>query len=110
VNDDDPVDLHPPAHPSLAPEGDRLPVDEQVVIATWSVDAVADELKISFDAAKDLLEAAYNQGRIQILGNSHFAGVACDGRWLVVEGRANLTRATREWQALRTLEREFEQP
>jgi hypothetical protein len=87
---------------------DRLPVDEQFVLCTWSVDAVADELQISFDAATDLMEAAYNQGRIQILGNSHFAGVQCDGRWLVVEGRANLTRATREWQALRAMERQFE--
>jgi hypothetical protein len=90
------------------PDADRLPVDEQVVLATWSVDAVADELQISFDAAKDLLESAYHQGRIQILGNSHFAGVACDGRWLVVEGRANLTRATREWQTLRAMERQLE--
>jgi hypothetical protein len=89
-------------------EPDQLPVDEQFVLATWSCDALADELNISFDAAKDLLEGAYAQGRIQILGNGYFAGVQCDGRWLVVEGRANLTRATREWQALRAMERQFE--
>jgi hypothetical protein len=89
-------------------EPDQLPVDEQFVLCTWSVDALADELKISFEAATDLLEAAYAQGRIQILGNSFFAGVQCDGRWLVVEGRANLTRATREWQTLRALERQLE--
>jgi hypothetical protein len=87
---------------------DHLPVDEQFVLAHWSVEALADELKISFDAAKDLMEAAYEQGRIQILGNGYFAGVQCDGRWLVVEGRANLTRATSEWQALRFMERQFE--
>jgi hypothetical protein len=98
----------PSAHP-LADERDRLPVDEQFVLCTWSVDALADELKISFEAATDLLEAAYHQGRIQILGNSYFAGVQCDGRWLVVEGRANLTRATQEWQTLRAMEREFEE-
>jgi hypothetical protein len=91
-----------------APPADRLPADEQFVLCTWSVDALADELKISFDAATELLEAAYHQGRIQILGNGYFAGVQCDGRWLVVEGRANLTRATREWQALRAMERQFE--
>ena len=90
-------------------EPDRLSVDEQFVLCTWSVDALADELKISFEAATDLLEAAYAQGRIQILGNSYFAGVQCDGRWLVVEGRDNLTRKTREWQALRELERQFEE-
>jgi hypothetical protein len=89
-------------------EPDQLPVDEQFVLCTWSVDALADELNISFEAATDLLEAAYAQGRIQILGNSFFAGVQCDGRWLVVEGRANLTRATREWQTLRALERQLE--
>jgi hypothetical protein len=37
-----------------------------------------------------------------------FSGVQVDGRWVVVEGRANLTAATREWQALRALERQFE--
>jgi hypothetical protein len=87
---------------------DRLPADEQFVLCHWSVEALAEELKISYDAAADLLEAAYAQGRVQILGNNYFAGVQCDGRWLVVEGRANLTRATREWQMLRAMERELE--
>jgi hypothetical protein len=86
---------------------DHLPVDEQFVLATWSVRALAEELFISEEAATDLLEAAYSQGRVQILGTSMFAGVICDGRWLVVEGRDNLTRATREWQALQAMERQF---
>jgi hypothetical protein len=103
-------DLHPPADPPLAPEGERLPIDEQFVLCQWSVQALAEELKIAEDAAAELLEAAYAQGRVQIMGNRHFSGVACDGRWVVVEGRANLTRATREWQALRAMEREFEPP
>jgi hypothetical protein len=88
-------------------EPDRLPPDEQFVLAHWSVEALADELKISFDAAQDLMEVAYHQGRVQMIGNSYFAGVQCDGKWVVVEGRANLTAATREWQTLRALEREF---
>jgi len=103
----EPVDLSPPAHPPLAPERDRLPPDEQYVLAHWSVEALADELKISFQAASDLLEAAYAQGRVQIIGNGYFAGVTCDGRWVVVEGRARITQATREWQTLRHLERQF---
>jgi hypothetical protein len=98
----------PPAHP-LAPEADRLPPDEQYVLCHWSVEALADELAIAFDAAADLLEAAYAQGRIEIVGNGYFAGVQCDGRWVVVEGRANLTRATREWQTLRAMEHQLEE-
>jgi hypothetical protein len=89
-------------------QGDRLPIDEQYVLCQWSVEALADELKIAEDAAAELLEAAYAEGRVQILGNGYFAGVQCDGRWVVVEGRANLTAATREWQMLRTMDREFE--
>jgi hypothetical protein len=103
-------DLHPPAHPPLADPADRLPVDEQFVLAHWSVEAVADELKISFDAATDLMADAYAQGRVQMIGNHMFAGVACDGRWVVVEGRANLTAAARQWQTLRAMERQFEPP
>ena len=99
--------LHPPAHPPLAPEGERLPIDEQYVLCQWSVEALADELKIAEDAAADLMEAAYAQGRVQIIGNGYFCGVAVDGRWVVVEGRANLTLKTREWQTLRALERQF---
>ena len=87
---------------------DRLTVDEQFVLCTWSVQALAEELLISEDAATELLEAAYAQGRVQILGNNYFAGVQVDGRWVVVEGRARITQATREWQTLRALEREFE--
>jgi hypothetical protein len=87
-------------------EPDRLTVDEQFVLCTWSVQALADELAISEEAATDLLEAAYAQGRIQILGNSYFAGVQCDGRWVVVEGRARITQATQEWITLRNLDHE----
>ena len=87
---------------------DRLPIDEQYVLCTWSVDAVAADLGISFDDAAELLETAYAQGRVQILGNSYFAGVQVDGRWVVVEGRANLTAATREWQTLRVMERQLD--
>ena len=87
---------------------DRLPVDEQYVLCHWSVEAIADELKISFDAAADLLEAAYAQGRIQILGTGYFAGVQVDGRWIVVEGRARITEATHEWVTLRALERDLD--
>ena len=86
---------------------DQLPLDELHVLCQWSVHALADELQISEAAAGDLLEAAYAQGRVQILGNGYFAGVQCDGRWVVVEGRAKLTLATREWQALRAMERQF---
>jgi hypothetical protein len=93
-----------PAHD----ERDRLPVDEQYVLCTWSVDAVAADLGISFDDAAELLEAAYAQGRVQIIGNAYFAGVQVDGRWVVVEGRANLTAATREWQTLRAMERQLD--
>jgi hypothetical protein len=100
--------LRPPAHPPLAPEDERLPADEQFVLCQWSVQALAEELKVSEEAAGELLEAAYAQGRVQILGNSMFSGVAVDGRWLVVEGRANLTRATHEWQTLRAMERQLE--
>jgi uncharacterized protein YdbL (DUF1318 family) len=90
-------------------EADRLTVDEQFVLCWWSVQALAEELKISEDAAEALLEAAYAQGRVAILGNGYFAGVQCDGKWVVVEGRANLTRATREWQTLRAMERQLEE-
>jgi hypothetical protein len=89
-------------------EPDRLTVDEQFVLCTWSVQALAEELAISEEAATDLLEAAYAQGRIQILGNSYFAGVQCDGRWVVVEGRARITQATQEWITLRNLDHELQ--
>jgi hypothetical protein len=97
----------PPAYRQAAP-GDKLPVDELYVLCHWSVQALAADLAIAEDAAADLLEAAYDQGRVQILGTSMFAGVQCDGRWVVVEGRARLREATREWQALRAMERQFD--
>jgi DNA-binding transcriptional regulator LsrR (DeoR family) len=87
---------------------ERLPVDEQFVLCTWSVQAVAADLGISFDDAVELLEKAYEQGRVQILGNDYFTGVQVDGRWVVVEGRARLTLATREWQTLRAMERQLD--
>jgi hypothetical protein len=86
---------------------DRLTDDEQFVLCWWSVQALAEALLIAEDAAKDLLEGAYDQGRVQILGNSYFAGVQVDGRWIVVEGRTRITQATHEWQTLRALERDL---
>jgi hypothetical protein len=93
----------------LAHHSDRLPVDEQYVLCQWSVQAVAADLGIGEADAADLLEAAYTQGRVQILGTSMFAGVQVDGQLVVIEGRSRLTQATSEWQALRALERQFEQ-
>jgi hypothetical protein len=87
---------------------DLLPSDEVVVLGTWACQALAAELAISEEEAKDLLAAAYDQGRVQVLGNSYFAGVQCDGRWVVVEGRARITAATREWQTLRHLQCQFD--
>jgi hypothetical protein len=55
----------------------------------------------------ELLEAAYAKGRVQILGNDYFAGVQCDGKWILVEGRARITQATREWQTLRAMKHQL---
>jgi hypothetical protein len=90
-----------------SPAPSLLTADEQFVLCWWSVQALAEELLIAEDAAKDLLEAAYEQGRVEIRGNDHFAGVQCDGRWIVLEGRARITQATREWLTLRDLERQL---
>jgi hypothetical protein len=90
-------------------EPDQLPADEQFVLCTWSVDAVAADLGISFDDAVELLEAAYAQGRVQILGNDYFAGVQVDGRWVFVEGRRQIREATQQWQTLRAMERQFDE-
>jgi hypothetical protein len=100
------VDAEPPARPVADPP-DRLTADEQFVLCWWSVQALAEELLISTDAATELLEAAYHQGRVQILGNSYFSGVQVDGRWLLVEGRARIAQATREWQTLRAMKRQL---
>jgi hypothetical protein len=86
----------------------RLPWDQQVVLGSWACDAVADDLGISYDDAKDLLAAAHEQGRVQMLGNSRIAGVAVDGRWVVVEGRYQLQQAALEWATLRMLDRQFD--
>jgi hypothetical protein len=86
----------------------RLPDDELFVLCTWAVQAVAADLGTDEDDAYALLGAAEAQGRIQVLGTSMFAGIQVDGRWVVVEGRANLTAATREWQMLRHMQRQFD--
>jgi hypothetical protein len=103
-----PMSEQPPAAPS-GPRDLQLPEDEQYVLCHWAVQAVAADLGIDEDQALALMGSAQGQGRVQILGNGYFAGVQCDGRWLVVEGRARLTLATREWQTLRAMEREFEE-
>jgi hypothetical protein len=97
------VDAEPPARPVA----DALTGDEQFVLCWWSVQALAEELLISTDAATELLEAAYAKGRVQILGNDYFAGVQCDGKWILVEGRARITQATREWQTLRAMKHQL---
>jgi hypothetical protein len=84
-----------------------LTVTEQEILAHWSVQAFADQLRISEDEALEALEAAYAQGRVAIMGTDMFAGVQVDGRWLFVEGRANLARAAHEYATLRFLERQF---
>ena len=89
-------------------EPDRLPDDELFVLCTWAVQAVAADLGIDEDDAYTLLGAAEAQGRIQVLGTSMFAGVQVDGRWVVVEGRRQLTEATREWQTLRHMQRQLD--
>ena len=93
---------------SPAPPADRLPDDELFVLCTWAVQAVAAELHISEDDAYGLLGTAEQGGRVQVLGNSYFAGVQVDGEWVVVEGRARITLATREWQTLRAMKRRLE--
>ena len=86
----------------------ELSLDQLQVLCRWSAQALADELHISLEAAGDLLEAAYDQGRVEIKGNDLFAGVMVDGRWLVVEGRYQLQQATTEWLTLQFLDRQFE--
>jgi hypothetical protein len=96
--------------PAGPPPVDQLPVDEQVVLGKWAVEAFAAEMGYDDDTARVGLEMAHRQGRVQMVGDAHTAGVLLDGRWVVVETRARLTEATHEWQTLRALEREFEQP
>jgi hypothetical protein len=84
-----------------------MPTEELMVLCQWAVQAVAADLGIDEDDALRLMHAAESAARIQIVGNSYFAGVQVDGRWVVVEGRARITQATREWQTLRHLERQF---
>jgi DNA-binding transcriptional regulator LsrR (DeoR family) len=88
---------------------DRLPADQQQILAHWSADAIAEELHISRDAAIDLLNTAYQQGRVEIKGNDHFAGVMVDGRWVVVEGRYQLQQAALEWLTLQFMERQLDE-
>lgn len=87
---------------------DRLPVDQQVILGKWSVEQVAENLAIDYDEARDLMERAFEQGRIQMLGTSQFAGVQVDGRWVLVVGRYQLQQAAHEWAALRAMERDLE--
>jgi hypothetical protein len=82
----------------------QLPEDEAFVLCHWEMQAVAEGMLISEDAASDLLIRAEEQGRIEIVGTSKFAGVRCDGLWLVVVGRQRITDATHEWQTLRAME------
>jgi hypothetical protein len=84
-----------------------LPADELFVLCTWAVQAVAADLGIDEDDAMALMASAQGEARVQILGNAYFAGVQVDGRWVVCEGRARLTLATREWQTLRAMERQL---
>ena len=107
------MDNQPPARPvdgiprPAGPQHDRLPGDELIVLCTWAVQAVVADLGIDEDDAYALLENAQAGGRVQILGNHQFAGVQVDGRWVVVEGRARITEATREWQTLRELKHQL---
>jgi len=96
----------PPGHPRV----EQLPVDEQVVLGKWAVEMFAAEMGYDDAAARSGLELAYHQGRVQMVGDDHTAGVLLDGRMLVAETRARLTEATREWQTLRAMERQFEPP
>ena len=87
---------------------DRLPVDEQVVLGRWAVEAFAAEMGYDDDAAQVGLEVAYRQGRVQIVGDAHLAMVLLDGRMLVAETRARLQEAAHEWSTLRFMKRQFE--
>jgi hypothetical protein len=88
---------------------DRLPDDELFVLGTWAAQKLAADLGVDQDDAYALLEAASAQGRVQVLGDSHVAGIAVDGRWVVVEARGRLTEATHEWQTLRHMKRQLEE-
>lgn len=85
-----------------------LPEDELYVLCHWACEALAEDLHISVDDARAALAIADAQGRVQVLGTSMFAGVQCDDRWVVVEGRVRITEATREWQTLRAMRRQLE--
>jgi hypothetical protein len=85
----------------------QLPEDELYVLCHWASQAVAEAMHISDDQAADLLAAASDSHRVAILGNNHFAGVTVDDRWVVAVGRARITEATHEWQALRAMETQF---
>ena len=82
-------------------ELDRLTDDEQVVLGKWAVEAHAVEMGYDYDTARVSLEGAYRQGRVQMVGDDHTAGVLLDGRMLVVETRARLAEAAHEWATLR---------
>jgi hypothetical protein len=90
------------------PPAPLLPDDELFVLCHWACEALAAELAISVDDAKAALAVADAQDRVQVLGTSMFAGVMCDDRWVVVEGRARITQATQEWITLRNLEQDLQ--
>jgi hypothetical protein len=89
------------------PPAPLLPADELYVLCHWACEALAADLSISVDDAKAALAVAESQGRVQVLGNGYFAGVQCDDRWVVVEGRARITQATHEWQTLCAMEQDL---
>ena len=86
----------------------ELSTVEQNILAHHSVEALAEAMLISVDAACDLLFKANEAGRVAILGNDYFAGVQVDGQWIVVRGRDWLRQAAQEYATLRFMERQFE--
>jgi hypothetical protein len=90
-------------------EPEPLPVEQQVVLGRWAVEAFAAEMGYDDDAARVGLENAYRQGRVQMVGDAHLAMVLLDGRTLVAETRFRLQEAAHEWETLRHLRRQLEE-
>jgi hypothetical protein len=89
-------------------EPEPLPVEQQVVLGHWAVEAFAAEMGYDYDAARVGLEVAHLQGRVQMVGDAHLAMVLLDGRTLVAESRSRLQEAAHEWQTLRHMRRQIE--
>jgi hypothetical protein len=87
---------------------DHLPIVEQNVLAHASVVALAEALQVPEVEAAELLERAWDQGRVAILGDAERAGVTLDGQWIVIRGRAWLRQAAQEYLTLEFMERQFE--